>query len=161
MTSGVGLRQHRTPQSRHESGAKARAPGVQVCAASPHAHARTHTHTHTHRCSHGPLGCQPQPPLSLSLSLTHTHTSGPSGCQSLHRMGAYDPLFSVTKVKSTYLKFLDCLNFGFFFLATPAACGRSPGQGRNPCHSSNPSPCRDNAGSLTCCATRELLPLHF
>ena len=29
-------------------------------------------------------------------------------------------------------------------------------QGLNLCHSSNPSHCIDNAGSLTCCTTREL-----
>ena len=40
------------------------------------------------------------------------------------------------------------------FLAKPAACGSSLGQGSNPCHSS------DKVRSLTCCAAREL-PEHF
>ena len=35
------------------------------------------------------------------------------------------------------------------------------GQGSNPCHSSDLSCCSDNAGSLTCRATRELPNLHF
>jgi len=41
----------------------------------------------------------------------------------------------------------------------PHTCGmrKSPGQGSNLCHSSEPSSCRGNAGSLTRSATRELL----
>ena len=42
----------------------------------------------------------------------------------------------------------------FIFLAT--ACGSSWGQESNTHHSSDPSHCSDNAGSLTSCATREL-----
>ena len=36
-----------------------------------------------------------------------------------------------------------------------------PGQGLNPCHDRDPSCCSDNMGSLTCCTTRELLPVTF
>ena len=36
-----------------------------------------------------------------------------------------------------------------------------PGQGSNPCHSSNLSRFSDNAGSLTCCATKELCDVLF
>ena len=42
------------------------------------------------------------------------------------------------------------------FFATPAACGRSPRQGWNVCHSSAPSHCSDNTRSSTRWATREL-----
>ena len=35
------------------------------------------------------------------------------------------------------------------------------GHGLKPCHSSDPGCCSDNAGSLTCCATRELLLLIY
>ena len=35
------------------------------------------------------------------------------------------------------------------------------GQGSNPCHCSNPIQHIENAGSLTCCTTRELLKLFF
>ena len=34
-------------------------------------------------------------------------------------------------------------------------------KGSHPCHSSNPSPCRDNARSLTYCATGERLGIVF
>ena len=43
------------------------------------------------------------------------------------------------------------------FLATPAACGSSWGQGLNLCHSSDPSHSSDKARSLNHWATRELL----
>ena len=36
-----------------------------------------------------------------------------------------------------------------------------PGQGSNPCHSSEPSHCSDNVGSLICCNTRELLFINL
>ena len=38
----------------------------------------------------------------------------------------------------------------------PVACWKFPGQGSNPRHSSDPRCCKDNPGSLTHCATREL-----
>ena len=52
--------------------------------------------------------------------------------------------------------------FFFFFFAAPEACGNSPGQGSNPHHTSDPSPCRDNARPLTSCVARELFKTnHF
>ena len=50
---------------------------------------------------------------------------------------------------------------GLFVVVVPAACGSSPGQGSNPCHGSKPSHCSDNAGSLSCCTTGELLAFLF
>ena len=43
--------------------------------------------------------------------------------------------------------------FFFFFSAVPTACRHSQAREN---HSSSPSHCNDNAGSLTCCTTREL-----
>ena len=53
--------------------------------------------------------------------------------------------------------------FFFLFLFFVCSCGtlKFPAQGLNPCHSSDPSCCSDNSGSLTHCATRELLMVLF
>ena len=63
-------------------------------------------------------------------------------------------LIKTIKLGIDYLK--DTL---FFFSIFGHTCGmkKSPGQGSNPHYSSNPSPCSDNARSLTCCITGELL----
>lgn len=45
----------------------------------------------------------------------------------------------------------------FTFLDCTCSIRRFPGQGLNPHHSTCPSRCRDGVGSLTCCATGELL----
>ena len=45
----------------------------------------------------------------------------------------------------------------FFPLAAPLALQKFPGQGSNLYHSSDPSRCSDNTGSLTCCTPRERL----
>ena len=47
------------------------------------------------------------------------------------------------------------------FLATPVACVNSQAGDWARAHSSDPTHCRDNAGSLTCCATKELLNVTF
>ena len=49
----------------------------------------------------------------------------------------------------------------FFFFGHAWGRWKFPDQGWNPCHSSNPTHCSDNAGSLTCWATRELQQLIF
>ena len=49
-------------------------------------------------------------------------------------------------------------NFGFLFFL---AVGAPPGRGLNPCPSSDPRHSSDNARSLTCCTTRELLHQTF
>ena len=47
-------------------------------------------------------------------------------------------------------------------MAAPTAYGIFPGQGWNLCYSSNPSCCRDKAGSLTLCTTKEQrVPLYI
>ena len=43
-----------------------------------------------------------------------------------------------------------------YFLAAPMARGSFWARDQTPCHSSDQSHSTDNAGSLTCCATREL-----
>ena len=48
-----------------------------------------------------------------------------------------------------------CLRFAVS-LVQAHGMWKFPGQGSNPCHSSHPSHCRDNAGSLTHWATGEL-----
>ena len=48
------------------------------------------------------------------------------------------------------------IKFRGFFGCAHGMC-KFPGQGLNPCHSSKLSRSSDNAGSLTCCAIRELL----
>ena len=53
------------------------------------------------------------------------------------------------------------LSHSLFFLATLCGIWKFPGQGSNPCHCNDPSHCSDNAGSLTCCTTREFLLLSF
>lgn len=51
--------------------------------------------------------------------------------------------------------------FFFFFLAVPRGI-QFLGQGWSPRHSSDPSHCSDNVGSLTHCAARELQDVtHF
>ena len=50
-----------------------------------------------------------------------------------------------------------CCLFVLIFLAMPMALQKFPGQGSNPCHSSNLGHSSDNARSLTYCATGELL----
>ena len=44
-----------------------------------------------------------------------------------------------------------------FSFSSLVADGNPRGHGLNLCHSSDPSHCSDNAGSLTCCTTRERL----
>ena len=55
--------------------------------------------------------------------------------------------------------FLVCLFVCLFVFGHANTMWKIPGQGSNPHHSSNPSCCRDNAGSSTHCTTRELLAL--
>ena len=65
-----------------------------------------------------------------------------------------------TKVLTVILS--DLVSQVTFFLAAPKAHGSSLGQGWNLCHSSSLSCFSDNARSLTCSATRELLEVrHF
>ena len=54
-------------------------------------------------------------------------------------------------------------NTQFFLCVCGCILGmwKIPGQGLKPCHSSNPSLCSDNTGSLTHCATRELSKTQF
>ena len=51
------------------------------------------------------------------------------------------------------------LNFNFFFFFFGHTCSmwKFPGQRLNPCHSSHPSCCSDNARYLAYCTSRELL----
>ena len=60
--------------------------------------------------------------------------------------------------QSGFWFFCCCWFFGFVFLAAPAACGSSQARDQT-CAAAvtHPSCCRDNAGSLTRCATQELL----
>ena len=44
-----------------------------------------------------------------------------------------------------------------FFFLPQQQCVDVPGPGIKPCHTSHLSCCSDNIGSLTCCATRDLL----
>ena len=46
-------------------------------------------------------------------------------------------------------------NSSYFFFGHTCSIWKFPGQGLNPCHSSNPSCYSENARSLTSCATRE------
>ena len=48
-----------------------------------------------------------------------------------------------------------------FFFCLSQSIWKFPGQGWDPHHSSDPSLCSDNARSLTCCTTRELLLVPF
>ena len=48
------------------------------------------------------------------------------------------------------------LSFFFFFFCWSHSMWKFPGQRSNPCHSSNPGHCNDNARAITCYATREL-----
>ena len=45
---------------------------------------------------------------------------------------------------------------GLFLFGCVCSTWKFPGQGLNPCHSSDPSHCSDNARSLIYCVTREL-----
>ena len=47
--------------------------------------------------------------------------------------------------------------FFFFFFGHTHGVWNFLGQGSHSCYSGDPSHCRDSAGSLTCCVTRELL----
>ena len=49
------------------------------------------------------------------------------------------------------------ISFFFFICSTQKFLG----QVLNPCHSNDPSPCSDNAKSLTCCLTGELPKLFY
>ena len=51
----------------------------------------------------------------------------------------------------------NCMGFFLLFFGHTCSMWKFLGQGSNPCHHSDPNRCSDNAGSLTCCATRELL----
>ena len=73
--------------------------------------------------------------------------------------GSQSACVAVEHLKCEELYFTVSLNF-FFFLATPKACGSTPGQGLNPHPSSNASCYSDNTRSLILCATREL-PFHL
>ena len=54
-------------------------------------------------------------------------------------------------VGSCFFILSDNLFFFFFFFGHICGMWKFPGQGSNPCHSSNPSHCSENARSLTCC----------
>jgi len=49
----------------------------------------------------------------------------------------------------------------FYFFGHAQGIRKVPGQGSNPQHSSDLSHCTDNTGSLTRCATREILSVNF
>ena len=55
----------------------------------------------------------------------------------------------------------EFLIFHLFFFGCAHGKWKFPGQGSNPWHTSNPSHCSDNTGSLTCCTKRELLDFIF
>ena len=57
---------------------------------------------------------------------------------------------------SIYQYFVSSFFFFSFYLWPCLSIRKFLGQGSNLCHSSNQSCCSDNAGSLTCCATKEL-----
>ena len=57
---------------------------------------------------------------------------------------------------SSFLYFFFKTHFFFFPLSHPQGIGKSLGQGLNPCCSSDPSHCSDNARYLTCWRTRQL-----
>ena len=63
-------------------------------------------------------------------------------------------------MKWNSLVFLCFFFFFFFFLSCPSM-QKFPGQGWNPCHSSDLNHCSDNAGSLNHWATGELPALGF
>ena len=68
--------------------------------------------------------------------------------------GVAGTLRKIPKQKLFLLTFL-------FFFGCAHGIQKFIGQGLNPHYSSNPGCCSDNAGSLTCCATREHSCLHF
>ena len=74
-------------------------------------------------------------------------------------------IFSIAvRIFSKHLSlFTSTIKKTFFFLGYACGLWKFPGQGSNPCHSSDPGCCSDNSRSLTCCATRKLLlrGLHF
>ena len=64
-----------------------------------------------------------------------------------------------TFLEKAFLKNTPC--YCFSFLGHTPCMWNFPGQRWKPCHSSDPGCCSDNTGSLTCCATRELLRKLF
>ena len=69
--------------------------------------------------------------------------------------------FSFCVSWSLFLSFI-CFFFSFFWGGGHShGIWKFLGQGSNLSHSSDPSPCSDNTGSLTCCTTRELLSIFF
>lgn len=69
-------------------------------------------------------------------------------------------LFLVLNVLGQLCPFSEAVCFVLFFWLH-CTMWKFLGQGSNPHHSSNPSCCSDNTGSLTCCATGEILALFF
>ena len=67
-------------------------------------------------------------------------------------------LISNSTIADFCVFFCCCVLFVCFCFLFGCTCGKQmfPGQGLNPCHSSNLSHSSDNTGSLTCCPTREL-----
>ena len=57
-----------------------------------------------------------------------------------------------------FLWYLCPISLSFFFwpCLQHVEVWKFPGQGLNPCYSSDPNHCSDNTRSLTCCSTREL-----
>ena len=100
---------------------------------------------------------------TVSLSLTHTHTHTlhfqvltiltpkctPNPSISAHPPGFHHLTWTLQEPPHCFPCFQPCCIHSIWKFLD---------QGLNPVHSSDPSCCSDNAESLTCCATRKLLP---
>ena len=66
-------------------------------------------------------------------------------------------IFGLSQEQTTFLRIF----FFFSFFGCASGIQNFPGQGLNPCHSSNLSHSNDNNRSLTCLATRELCKFYI
>ena len=86
------------------------------------------------------------------------HSQRPTTCT----MISQDPVSPSFLENPGPISIYTCSSRLLFFFFFSSSFGHTysmwafPGQGSNLCHSNDPSCCNDNAGSLTCCATREV-----